>query len=70
MSEAFEDKEFLTTGEAAAYLRVSQYTVWRWCQEGRLPAFRIKRGWRIRRSKMEALIEELEAGGKDLADDQ
>jgi excisionase family DNA binding protein len=49
---------------------VSQYTVWRWCQEGRLPAFRIKREWRIRRSKMEALIEELEAGGKGLADDQ
>lgn len=53
--------EVLTTGEAAAYLKTSQYTVWRWCKEGRLPAFQIGREWRIRKSKLDELIRELEA---------
>ncbi len=41
--------ELLTVQEVAAYLRVSRVTVWRWCQQGILPAFRIGRNWRIRR---------------------
>ena len=39
--------ELLTVAEAAAYLRVSRATLWRWCQEGRLPALKIGREWRI-----------------------
>jgi excisionase family DNA binding protein len=54
-------EEVLTTGEAAAYLKTTQYTVWRWCKEGRLPAFQIGRHWRIRRIRLEELIMELEA---------
>ncbi len=68
MSESLGNHEVLTAEEAAAYLRVSLYTIWRWCKEGRLPAFQIKREWRIRRSKLEELIEELEASGGNLAD--
>jgi excisionase family DNA binding protein len=37
----------LTAAEAAAYLRVSQATLWRWCQEGRVPGFKIGHEWRI-----------------------
>jgi len=37
----------LTVAETAAYLRVSWATRWRWCQEGRLPAFKIGHEWRI-----------------------
>lgn len=55
MSE-MSDQEFLTTQEAATYLRVGQHTVWRWCQEGHLPAFQIGRTWRIRRAELEDLI--------------
>jgi len=47
--------ELLTTDEAAAYLRVSQYTVWRWCKEGRLPAFQIGREWRIRKTRLDEM---------------
>lgn len=51
------DHKFLTTEEAAAYLRVSQQTIWRWCKDGRLPAFQIGRVWRIRKDELEELIE-------------
>ncbi len=39
--------ELLTVAEAAACLRVSRATLWRWCQEGRVPALKIGREWRI-----------------------
>lgn len=44
--------ELLTVQEVAEYLRVSRVTVWRWCQQGILPAFRIGRNWRIRRDEL------------------
>ncbi len=48
--EALRDmEELLTVEEAAAYLRVSKATLWRWCQQKRLPAFKIGRQWRIDR---------------------
>ena len=39
--------ELLTVAEAAACLRVSRATLWRWCQEGRVPALKIGHEWRI-----------------------
>ena len=44
--------ELLTVKEAAAYLRVTRVTAWRWCQEGMIPAFRIGRTWRIPRDEL------------------
>jgi excisionase family DNA binding protein len=40
-------EQLLTVAEAAAYLRVSRATLWRWCQDGRVPALKIGREWRI-----------------------
>lgn len=68
MPDTPEEPELLTAEEAAAYLRVSIETIWRWCKEGRLPAFQIGRGWRIRRDRLEQLIEALEAGDEALPD--
>lgn len=45
--------EFLTVAEVAHYLRVGKSTVWRWIGSGQLPAFRIGRGWRVRRQDLE-----------------
>jgi len=70
MPDTFEEHEILTAEEAASYLRVSVETVWRWCKQGRLPAFQIGRAWRIRKDKLEELIEELEAGGTNRTNDE
>ena len=51
-------KEILTVREVADYLRVSRVTVWRWCQEGTIPASRIGRNWRIRRDDLVRLLDE------------
>lgn len=37
----------LTLEEAAAHFRVSPSTLYRWCRAGRIPAFKIGRGWLI-----------------------
>lgn len=47
--------EILTVEEVANYLKLSRTTVWRWCQEGRLSAFKVGRGWRVHRSEVERL---------------
>jgi excisionase family DNA binding protein len=48
--------DILTVAEVASYLRVSETTVWRWCTSGRLPGFRIGRGWRIRKNDLNQYI--------------
>ena len=47
--------EILTVREVAEYLKLSRTTVWRWCNEGKLPAFKVGRGWRIHRSAIERI---------------
>ncbi|MBE7467667.1 MAG: helix-turn-helix domain-containing protein [Anaerolineales bacterium] len=50
--------ETLTVQEVADYLKVSRTTVWRWCHQGLLPAFKIGRGWRVRRGDLEKIMEQ------------
>lgn len=67
---AIRKKQLLTVREVADYLRVSRVTVWRWCQNGFIPAFRLGRGWRIRTVDLiefeEALVAHGDAG-KDIS---
>lgn len=49
--------DVLTIADVAVYLRVSETTVWRWCNNGKLPAFRIGRSWRVRRKDLEQTID-------------
>ena len=49
--------QVLTVQEVATYLKVSRSTVWRWCNEGKLAAFKVGRGWRVLRSEMERVTE-------------
>jgi len=46
----------LTVQEVAELLKVSQATVWRWCQSGKLPAFRVGQQWRIRATDLQAVM--------------
>lgn len=50
-------EEILTVQEVANYLRISRSTIWRWCSEGKLPAFKVGRSWRIRRTSVENLVD-------------
>lgn len=46
-------EEFLTPEQAAAIAQVSVFTIRRWIKEGELPARKVGRLWRIRRSDVE-----------------
>lgn len=60
--------DILTVAEIARYLRVSRNTVCRWCVQGRLPAFRIGRGWRVQREDLEQYIKHAMTGGESAHD--
>lgn len=44
--------EWLTVKEVSLYLRLSRVTIWRWCQQGTIPAIQIGRNWRIHRDDL------------------
>ncbi len=50
-------ENLLTVQQVATFLQVSRTTVWRWCNEGRLPAMKIGRGWRIRREDLDRYLQ-------------
>jgi excisionase family DNA binding protein len=52
-----DEDEFLTVAEVAQTLKLNQQTVRNWIDQGSLPALRIGRRVRIRRSDFERLIE-------------
>lgn len=56
MAEAQPHNDILTVDEIAKYLRVSRATVCRWCGTGRLPAFKIGKGWRVQQRDLEDYI--------------
>lgn len=49
-------EEILTVEEVAEYLKLSKATIWRWCQSGKLPAFRLGHQWRIHGGELQKLI--------------
>jgi len=51
-----------TAAETADFLRVSRATVQRWCQQGKLPAFKIGREWRINGEKLQKVVHLMESG--------
>lgn len=52
------DESFLTVAEVAATLKLNQQTVRNWIDQGSLPALRVGRRVRIRRSDFERLLED------------
>lgn len=51
------DGEILTLDEVAAYLKAGKRTVYRFAQNGELPAFKLGGTWRFRRSELERWID-------------
>jgi len=51
------DESFLTVAEVAEILKLNQQTVRNWIDRGELPAFRLGRRVRIRRSDLDRFVE-------------
>lgn len=50
------DVELLGADEVAGLMGVKESTVWRWCREGRLPALKVGKHWRVRREVLEDFL--------------
>jgi excisionase family DNA binding protein len=56
------DDTFLTTAEVLAYLQVNLRTVYRLLKAGKIPAVRVGRQWRFRKSDVDAWLESQRPG--------
>src|SRR5580658_3988999 len=61
------EETFLTVAEVAEMLKLNQQTVRNWIDQGSLPALRVGRRVRIRRSDFDRLLEEGYSGGAGAA---
>ncbi|HKH12066.1 MAG TPA: helix-turn-helix domain-containing protein [Rubrobacter sp.] len=52
--------ELLGAEAVADLLGVKETTIWRWCREGRLPALKVGKRWRVRREALEDFLRERE----------
>ena len=46
----------LTIKELSEYLRLTQTTVWKYANEGKIPGFRVGRGWRFHKNQIDSLL--------------
>ena len=51
-------KEILTIEELAGYLRLKPQTIYKWAQEKRIPAVKLGKEWRFRRSVIDRWLDE------------
>ena len=58
-----EKKELLTIKEVAEMLGMKPTTIYVWAQSGKLPAIKMGRTWRFRRSSIEAWLTKCESEG-------
>jgi excisionase family DNA binding protein len=52
------DHEILTLEEVAHYLRLKPQTIYKWAQEKRIPAVKLGKEWRFRRSVLDRWLDE------------
>jgi len=53
-------KQVMTVKEIAEYLDVHPMTIYKYVQEGKMPAFKIGASWRIRRDSIKKWMDENE----------
>ena len=61
---AAQDK-ILRVDQLSKFFGVSKKTVWEWCKQGKLPAFKIGKEWKIRQSDLQKLISQKVQSKKD-----
>lgn len=57
--------DYYTPEEVAAKLKLSVYTIWKYIREGKLPASKIARGYRISDEQIDRFMKSLEVNKKD-----
>src|SRR6202161_3274200 len=67
MSIPESDETYLTVAEVAATLKLNQQTVRNWIDQGSLPALRVGRRVRIKRSDFQRILDESYSGGNAAA---
>jgi PTS system nitrogen regulatory IIA component len=60
------DDSILTIDEVAAYLRISERTVYDWAQKGEIPAGKIGTVWRFKKSEIERWVNDKLTGNRFL----
>jgi len=58
MSGPDPEHEILTLEEVANYLRLKPQTIYKWAQERRIPAIKLGKEWRFRRSILDRWLDE------------
>lgn len=58
----YTDDEIMTVNDVAQYLKISVITTYRLVQEGKIPAFKVGRSWRVKRSDLDDFIEKQKQG--------
>ena len=53
-------RQLLTAEEVARELMLQPTTIYQWCREGRLPAIKLGKEWRIRRTALDTYLEQSE----------
>ncbi|MDI6792626.1 MAG: helix-turn-helix domain-containing protein [bacterium] len=48
-----ESSSFMTVNEVAGYLRLHEMSIYRMCQNGTIPSFKIGKSWRFKRERLE-----------------
>ena len=51
------DAELLTIEQVAKYLRLKPQTIYKWAQEGKIPAAKIGKEWRFRKAILDEWID-------------
>jgi len=67
MNFAEPEESFLTVAEVAGMLKLNQQTVRNWIDQGSLPALRVGRRVRIKRSDFERVLAQAYTGGSGSA---
>jgi len=57
-TNAPENHEILTLEEVAIYLRLKPQTIYKWAQEKRIPAVKLGKEWRFRRSILDRWLDD------------
>ncbi|HBV89289.1 helix-turn-helix domain-containing protein [Desulfosporosinus sp.] len=57
-----EDKEIMTLRQVAEYLQISEVTTYRLVQDGKIPAFKVGRSWRVKKEDLNEFIEKQKRG--------